>query len=99
MKTLEEKKAQLEEGIQQISEKNDALKKESRDANTALLQAERNAKEKESQLEKAEQRLKSVKSQESIWARESESLRKLLKTFDDVLPDFLCGGHMAAHGY
>lgn len=85
-KTAEDGKASLEEEAESFKRQIAALEKQSRDTSTLLVRAKRESSELEKKVDSAQQRIRTLESQEGIWQRESESLRELINTFDAMIP-------------
>jgi mitotic spindle assembly checkpoint protein MAD1 len=85
-KTAEDAKASLEEEAESYKRQITALEKQSRDTSTLLVRAKRESSELEKKVDSAQQRCRTLESQQGIWQREAESLRELINTFDDMIP-------------
>ena len=85
-KSIDEQNAALQREVENSKEKLTTLERELRDARTGLTREKRDGAVLEDQLNKSKQQVDSLRAQEAVWKRETNSLRSLLKTFDDILP-------------
>lgn len=86
-KNLETQKGALEKDLEQSADMIVNLEKQVRDASTVKTRMERDAKSVQQQLEQAKQQGDTLRAQQQIWQREADSLRALVKTFDDMQPN------------
>lgn len=86
-KGVEAERDALSKEIEDAQAKLSSFEKQARDAKTELKRAIRDQKAIEEKMEEANQIVRALQAQEAIWKRETESLRSLVKTFDDILPE------------
>eukprot|EP00934_Nitzschia_sp_Nitz4_P005433 Nitzschia sp. Nitz4//scaffold61_size107673//84740//86752//NITZ4_004250-RA/size107673-processed-gene-0.197-mRNA-1//-1//CDS//3329555755//5423//frame0 len=83
-KQANEQASQLQEQLQKATEQVQTLEHSQREAQALLKSKEVEYKDVQQQLQVAESKFKGIQDQERIWKRELESLRSIVKTFDEL---------------